>query len=149
AVTNAEGKDTAREVEILVVDIEEYAVNQVGSGGRQVWLANPALAWANSIDPLPRMSVPPGATRYVDIGCWVQEARVAQVNLRLSVVPTPNSNRHLLPPSGWRLRLAATMRNGDATYWDARVSFESTTSQGFASLAKLKAEVEEISSVKA
>jgi hypothetical protein len=141
AVTNAEGKDTARDVEILVVSIEEYAITQVGGGKRQIWLANPALAWANSVDPVPRMSIPPGATRYVDVGCWVQVEMVAEVNLRLSVVPPPNSNRHLLRPGGWRLRLAATMWKGDASHWDAEVSFESTVSPGIASPRNLKATV--------
>jgi hypothetical protein len=63
------------------------------------------------------------------------------VNLVLGVVPMPNSNRHLLPPSGWRLRLAVTMANSDATYWNADVSFESTVSQGIASLTNLKATI--------
>ena len=128
----------------MIASIDEYPTGPVGSGGRHVWLANPALGWANSVSRLPRMSIPPGATRYVDIGCWVQVQIVAEVNLRLSVVPQPNSNRHLLPPSGWRLRLAATMRNGDATYWDAEISFESTVSQGIANLANLKATIRRV-----
>jgi hypothetical protein len=36
AVTNAEGKETARDVEILIVSIDEYATTQVGSGGRTI-----------------------------------------------------------------------------------------------------------------
>ena len=148
AVTNAEKKDTARNVEILILSIDEYETGPV-SGGRQIRLANPALGWANSVDPRPRMSIPPGATRYVDIGCWVQMETVAEVHLRLGVVPQPNSTRHFLSPGGWRLRLAATMANGDATYSDAEVSFESKASAGIASLANLQATVSAVASAEA
>lgn len=149
AVTNAERKETARDVEILILGIEEYATSQAGSGGRQIWLANAALAWANSVDPLPRMSIPPGATRYLDIGCWIQLQIVAELNLRLSIVPQPHDDRHFLPPSGWRLRLAATTSNGDATYWDVKVSFQDTLSQGIATLANLQAKVNSVASADA
>lgn len=54
AVTNAAGKRTAEHVEVLIERIEEYAVSSIGSGGRIVWLANPALGWANSLDSMRR-----------------------------------------------------------------------------------------------
>jgi hypothetical protein len=73
AVSNAPGKDTARDVEIIVLEIEEFAISPAGSGGQSVWLANPALGWTHAFDSelryqLPRTSIPPGATRYVDVG---------------------------------------------------------------------------------
>src|SRR5947209_20502406 len=43
AVSNAPGKETARDVEIIVLEIEEFAISPAGSGGRSIWLANPAL----------------------------------------------------------------------------------------------------------
>lgn len=142
AVANAEGKDTARDVEVLVISIDEYAVRAAGSGGRNVWLANPALAWANSVDPVPRMSIPPGATRYVDVGRWVQAPMVAQQELRLSIVPDlKHSDRHQLPPGDWRLRLAVTVRNADATFWDVEVSWGSTATAGIAQMTNLTADV--------
>jgi hypothetical protein len=66
AVSNASGKRTADLVEVLIHDVREVAVSSTGCGGGLIWLANPALGWANSMDPLPRMSIPPGATRYLD-----------------------------------------------------------------------------------
>lgn len=150
AVSNAEGKDTAEDVEVLVVEIQELATSPAGSGGRRVWLANPALGWANSLDPLPRMTIPPGTTRYVDVGRWLQlESPVAELSFVLSVVPEPGSNRHILTPGRWRIRLAATIRNGDATFWDAEISYEETTAVGLVHLVGADATVMKIASATA
>jgi hypothetical protein len=145
AVKNAEGKKTAQDVEILIADVEEFATGPI-SGGRIGWLANPALGWANSVDPRPRMSIPPGATRYLDVCRWVDLPPLCMV---LCVVPEPASNRHILVPSGWRLRLAVTMRNGDATFWDAEVSYEEDARSGISQLVNLNAAVKQVQSVSA
>jgi len=116
AVTNARGKETARDVEILLLRVDE-----VGGGGVKRWLVNPAFAWANSLDPMPRMTIPPGVTRYVDIGCWVRSSGLI---LKLCVKPEPGSGRHHLPPGRYRLLLSVTARNADATTWSAELSFD-------------------------
>lgn len=146
AVTNAQGKDTAADVEILILEVQEFAISPAGSGGRRVWLANRALGWANSLDPVPRMTIPPGATRYVDVGRWVQQTPMSVV---LCVVPEPGSNRHVLDPGGWRLRLAATIRNGDATFWEAEVSYGETVQQGPATPTRVTATVKQVKSATA
>lgn len=139
AVKNAAGKHTAEDVEVLIERITEYAVSPIGSGGRVVWLANPALGWANSVDPRPRMSIPPGATRYVDVACW--PPMPPPLEAWLCVVPTPGSGRHQLPLGGWCIRLAVTLRNADASFWEAHVSFEEQVSAGIASPIAVKATV--------
>lgn len=109
AVTNAPGKETAADVEILILDVQEFGTGPVGSGGRQVWLANPALGWANSLDPVPRMTIPPGATRYVDVGRWLHDIPLSFV---LRVVPEPGK-RQAHPHSGRLARSAGR----DGTEW--------------------------------
>lgn len=154
AVSNAPGKDTARDVEIIVLEIEEFAISPAGSGGRRVWLANPALGWTHAFDSelryqLPRTSIPPGATRYVDVGRWLQLADASDLNFVMSVVPEPATLRHVLTPSGWRLRLSATMQNGDATFWDAKISYGLTHSAGIAQLIDVTATVVKVASASA
>lgn len=147
AVSNAEGKSTAEDVEILILEIQEFATGAGGSGGRRVWLANPALGWANSLDPLPRMTIPAGATRYVDVGRWLQlQSPVAELSFVLSVVPEPGSNRHILTRGNWRIRLAATLRNGNATFWDAEIFYDETIAAGLANLVGLTAKIERLAS---
>lgn len=131
AVSNAEGKRSAEDVQLLILEIQEVSAGP-GGGGQRIWLANPALAWANSVDPLPRMTIPPGATRYADVGCWLQAFGVAQLDLHLKVVPVPGSQRHVVPPGRWRIRLAVTLSNADATFWDAEIHYDQTVSQGLA-----------------
>lgn len=130
AVTNAAGKRTAENVEVIIEFITEYAMSTVGFGGRMVWLANAALSWANSLDPYPRMSIPPGATRYVDVANW-NDASVP-LHMSLRVTPAPLSGRHRLVAGGWNLRLAVAATNADATVWNARVSFEEDAHAGLA-----------------
>jgi hypothetical protein len=89
------------------------------------------------------MTIPPGATRYADVGCWVSRI---PLEFHLMVVPTPGNRRHILNPSGWRVRLAATVRNGDVTFWDLTVSFEEAVQQGLADPVNVKAEVQSIAS---
>jgi hypothetical protein len=143
AVTNAEGGRTAEHVQVLIVNIKAFATSSAGSGGQVIWLADPALGWANSVDKLPRMSIPPGTTRYVDMGCWHPQI---PLGLELGVVPRPNNNRHVLSPGGWKIRLAATMRNGNATFWDARVSYDASVQAGVGRPVKISAEIQKVES---
>jgi len=155
AVSNAPGKETARDVEIIVLEIEEFAISPAGSGGRSIWLANPALGWTHAFDSelryqLPRTSIPPGATRYVDVGRWLRLADAsADLSFVLSVIPEPATLRHVLPPGGWRLRLSATLQNGDATFWDAKISYGFMFSAGIAQLIDVKATVVKVASASA
>jgi hypothetical protein len=89
AVTNAKGKEAATDVEVLVLEVNE----KPNSGAVIRWLVNPALGWPNSLDPFPRMTIPPGATRYVDVGWWIGGIPLTFV---LGVTPTPYSERHRL-----------------------------------------------------
>jgi hypothetical protein len=87
------------------------------------------------------LSIPPGATRYLDVGCWLQ---TTPLGLTLQVVPPPGSNRHILNPGGWRFRLAVTIRNGDATFWDAEISFRESVTAGVAAPVDVTAKVEQV-----
>lgn len=136
AVTNAPGKHAARDVEVLV-----KRVDQLGDGGVRRWLVNPALAWPNSLDPLPRMTIPAGTTRYVDVGCWIQ---LTPLTLKLAVQPEPNSNRHLLLPGSYEIELAVTARNADATTWVCLISFGESIQQGLAIPANPTASVQRV-----
>jgi hypothetical protein len=145
----------AREVEILVLEINEFAISPAGSGGRGIWLANPALGWTHAFDSevryqLPRQSIPPGATRYVDVGRWFQlEDAPADLSFVLSVIPEPVSGRHVLSSGGWRLRLAVTAQNADATFWDAEISYGVTFAAGLSQLVESKATVVPVASAQA
>jgi hypothetical protein len=143
AVTNDRERNTAEDVELLVLDVQEYATSSVGSGGRNVWLANPALGWTNSLHAAPTMTIPPGATRYADVGCWIG---VVPLEFHLMVVPTPGNRRHVLDAGGWRIRLAATIRNGDVTFWELNVSFEEKVQQGVSEPGNVETGVRRLSS---
>jgi hypothetical protein len=117
AISNGLGRHAAADVKILVLRVDE-----VGGGGVKRWLVNPALSWAHSIPPSSRLTVPAGATRYIDLGFWPDRSR--PIKLWLGVVPQPNTDRHWLPPGRYEIELAATMTNGDASGWLAEVSFE-------------------------
>jgi hypothetical protein len=136
ALTNAQGKDAARDVQVLVTRVSEVA-----GGGVQRWLVNPALGWPNSLNPVPIMTIPAGATRYVDIGCWMQGS-MAPLDLTLAVVPTPNSDRHRLPPGKHQIYLSVIAANADARSWVATVAFGDEWSHGLAHVRDLEASVE-------
>lgn len=142
-------------MEIIVVEVDEFATSPAGSGGRRVWLANPALGWTHAFDSelryqLPRASIPPGATRYVDVGRWLQLADAsADLSFVLSIIPEPATFRHVLTPGGWRLRLAATMENGEASFWEAKISYGVAFSAGVAQLIDVKATVMRVASASA
>ena len=147
AVTNAAGKETARDVEVLLLDIEERAKSPAGSGGRRIWLANPAMGWANSLAPLPQMSIPRGATRYLDICRWAQLTDIPhRSSLLLCVVPEPGTNRHVLGPGAWALRLSVTLRNGDASFWEVVVSYEDQATAGLFDPKNIEFSVEQLPS---
>ncbi len=83
----------------------------------------------------------------MDVGRWLQLADAnANLSFVLSVIPEPATLRHVLQPGGWRLRLSATMQNGDATFWDAKISYGSTISAGIAQLIDVKATVVKVAS---
>jgi hypothetical protein len=142
-------------VEIIVLEVEEFATSPAGSGGRRIWLANPALGWTHAFDSTiryqsPRASIPPGATRYADVGRWLQLADAsADLSFVLSVIPEPTTLRHVLEPGGWRLRLSATMENGEATFWEATISYGVTLSAGTAQLIDVDATVMRVASASA
>ena len=136
AVSNAKGKEAAADVEVLVVNVQEISVGPVGGGGRYVWLANPALSWTHhtqvvggNLLPSTRMSIPSGATRYLDVGCWLPPI---PLKLTLSVFPIPGSKRHELVAGTWRLELDVTLQNGDVTRWYAQVGFAEKVVAGLA-----------------
>lgn len=55
--------------------------------------------------------------------------------------PRTGSNRHILPAGKWQIRLAATLRNGDATFWDADVSWSERTQMGRIEPAEVNATI--------
>jgi hypothetical protein len=67
SVTNAHNKDTATDVEVLVTGV----VRPVGDPRRGVTPSRP-LKWSDIIAG--RISLPPGVTRYVDLG-WIRAPR--------------------------------------------------------------------------
>jgi hypothetical protein len=130
AVTNASGKHAAEAVEVLVLRIDG---GPRGSGGVNRWLVNPALGWPNSLDPLPRMTIPPGTTRYIDVGYWSQSGQdggLPRWLLELAVQPRPYSDRHILEPGEYVIELAVAARNADATKWRLGVAFEAQADSG-------------------
>ena len=122
-----------------------------GASGSRIRLSE----WTHAFDSelryqLPRTSIPPGATRYVDVGRWLRLADAsADLSFVLSVIPEPATLRHVLPPGGWRLRLSATLQNGDATFWDAKISYGFMFSAGIAQLIDVKATVVKVASASA
>jgi hypothetical protein len=133
AVSNAPGKDTAHRVEVIVLGIKA-----TGGSGVMTWLANPALAWANSLNPEPVVELPSGVTRYVDVGQWVQ---LTPLTLVLSLQPQPGSQRHYLTPGSYEIELAVTADNGEASTWIASVSFLENVQSGLSSPVNVQASV--------
>lgn len=102
-----------------------------------------------STNRLGRRSHPePLATWTWDAGFKLADL-AADLSFVVSVIPEPATFRHVLPSGGWRLRLAATIQNGDATFWDARVSYGVTFSAGIAQLIDAKATVVKVASASA
>jgi hypothetical protein len=123
AVTNADGKHAADDVEVLVLKIDG---GPVGSGIVDRWFANSALRWPNlRKHDLPRVTVPPGASRYVDLGAWAPSP-VAQDHrflFELALDMKPLSEAHILEPGTYDIELAVGPRNADSTRWNVHLSF--------------------------
>jgi hypothetical protein len=134
AVSNGVGRRAATDAKILVLRVDE-----IGGGGVQRWLVNPALAWAHSIPQSSRLAIPAGATRYIDLGFWFD--RSPPIKLTLCVVPQPNTGRNMLPAGRYEIELAATMTNGDASGWIADVSFEESLSGGLGEPKNVRASI--------
>jgi hypothetical protein len=142
AVSNERGRAAAQEVEVLVESVIE-----VSGGGVRRWLVNPALSWPNSLDQLPRMTITPGSTRYVDVGFWLAPGaavkigdgpthHAAELTFILSVNPVPHSGRHLLTPARYEIVLAAAARNADASRWMLKLAFQEYRDDGDPAMPK-------------
>jgi len=111
------------------------------SGGRRIWLVNPVLGWANSLDAPGRTDIPPGATRYADVGRWVRRGRPT-LEFVLSVLPEPGSRRHVLESGAWDIHVTAVAENAEASNWRIRLSFsENPTKEANVALRDLHADV--------
>jgi hypothetical protein len=86
------------------------------------------------------MTISPGATRYADIARWTQLPNIP-LSMILCVVPAPNSQRHLLCPGRYRIRVGVTAENLDLVEWIIDVNYDETVTAGIASLGTLSASV--------
>jgi hypothetical protein len=112
--TNAKGKDSASNVEVLVREV-------VGSDGSFIRFGSPPLVWTHS-EGSTSMAVAPGIRRYVDLGMVTGETH-GEATFTLAVKPEPSDHRHVLNAGEYDIRLAVVASNCDATFWDAALAF--------------------------
>lgn len=126
AVTNAPNHDPARNVEVLVVEVQALE----GARGFETlfpWWADeetrlsfPPLGWTHSTSNV--MVLPPGITRTVDLGVFFHKI---DTRLMLGLHPPPLADRHWLYPGKYRIVLAISCHNADdAVYYDLVLEFD-------------------------
>ena len=93
-VGNARGTFAARDVQLLV---EECVRLRHGEPAYPIYLGNPPPAWTNAIGDQTRMTIPPGADRYVDLGYIKFDD--TRMSFELAVEPQPFQGRHRLDAS--------------------------------------------------
>src|SRR5437879_5513337 len=105
AITNGNGKRSAEDVEVLVMNVD----GGPPGGATRRWLVNPALRWPNlRPEQPPQVTVPPGATRYVDLGRWQRDgaSQLPRFLFVLALDMPPKSEEHVLEPGSYTIRLA-------------------------------------------
>lgn len=120
SVTNAKGKDTATDVELFAARITEP---DAGDTQRFAHVSFPPFGWPHVEDP--RMDVPSGVTRLIDIG-WVDmdPGNALKDKLQLRIVPNPIDQRHILKPGVYEFDLTLSAHNADARYFSMKVEFD-------------------------
>jgi hypothetical protein len=120
-VSNAPGKDTAENVEVM---IDHAGVDRPDGSFHHARLGGFPLAWANTWSATEgattRLSVPPGVSRRVDL----VSVREDEKKLTMEVDPRPADFRHQLPEGTTTLRLVLTAHNADARYYVLRVTYD-------------------------
>lgn len=138
-VDNAPGKDTARNVELLVIDVEHYPLASIAvpRGWTSVERVGQALEWFGGTR---RINIPPGLTRDITVATVRGQAHMpdhAQASLDVAPfarVPIPGGERDLILTASHslrshlknapedtknapaRVRLALVADNSDAAY---------------------------------
>lgn len=127
-VTNAKGKDTADDVQVLVTEI---ARQDVSSEATPIGLP---LIWSGSYPSVTVAPVHPGFERHIDLlhVDWpapADELDVARkyteaVPLQLDVHPKPAGDQHLLKAGKYEIRVEIVARNADAARYTVAVEWD-------------------------
>jgi hypothetical protein len=116
SVSNATGKDTARDVQVLVTRVE------TPSERRELVPGGP-LHWTDLRSPT--VDLPAGISRMIDIAQVELPADTQKgTALWLKVSPVPGDTRHRLEPGSYDVELAVTAQGIDADFSTAKLDFE-------------------------
>ena len=136
-VANAAGRHAGQGVQVLVLQATPQ------NDAPPIQFASAPLGWTGGGDPgdNSRLTIGPGVSRYVDLGCAMHPSVNAghpptsplhQHALMLSLVTPPADLRHVLPVGTYRLRLALSGTNLDAHSIELDLGFSSwNTSEEF------------------
>jgi hypothetical protein len=125
-VTNASGKDTADDVQVLVVE------RRLLDGSETTPIALP-LIWSGSYPPATAAPVHPGAERYLDLlhVDWpgrdeleIAERWTGSEDAFIEVMPKPAGRQDRLVAGEYTLRLQLLARNADATWYEVVVHWD-------------------------
>lgn len=146
-ISNARGKHSAQDVEVLVTDFRRVSASQ--DEDPRLGLDIRPLRWSNALDnqgrQMTRVTIPPGVTRYCDL-LAVREPSdlIAQAEFQqskeeverdieaggytspavLQVIPEPTDFRHEITEGTYELEIALCARDVDATFYRTMVRFD-------------------------
>jgi hypothetical protein len=151
-VSNARGKHSAHDVEVLVTHFRRVPKSPEN---QQLPLDIRPLRWSNTLDPqghpMTRVTIPPGVTRYCDLlaipepTASINEAAHDQSEeeiqrdidagqystaAALQVFPEPRDGRHLFREGSYELEVAVCARDVDASFYKTMVSFNGEWRRG-------------------
>jgi hypothetical protein len=116
SVCNATGKDTARDVQVLVTRV-------VTPRERSELVPGGPLHWTDLRSPT--IDLPAGISRKVDVAQLELPASTqAGTVLWLKVSPVEGDTRHRLEPGSYDVELAVTAQGVDAVFYNAKLDFE-------------------------
>lgn len=116
-VRNEPDHDAAREVEVLLERARPL------DGGAPVLIAYPAVPWTHVPRPTTRVTIPPGATRALDLAT-VYFRDDWEKRLNLQIVAEPGDTRQRVAPGRYELILVVTAHNADAQRYAVQVSWD-------------------------
>jgi hypothetical protein len=116
SVENPPGRNTAREVRVLITHVEAPRERvELVPGGR--------LLWTDLREPT--SDLPAGISRMVDIATIQLPDKEEATTLRLGVQMAPGDPRNVLEPGSYGLELAVTAQDVDAVFYHTSLTFES------------------------
>jgi hypothetical protein len=155
-ISNAHGKHSAHDVEVLVTHFRRPSASPEDA---QPSLDIRPLRWSQAADPhgnpMTRVTIPPGVTRYCDLlagfeparDAWDQSEEEIERDIRageyltsaaLQVFPEPTDGRHRIRDASYELEVAVCARDVDASFYNTTITFDGVWRRGNAIWTGLK-----------